>query len=50
MPMIQGAPVDDASALSIVAVLVQLSAVDANGMLTMMHTSTMNLLTTAAAT
>ena len=48
--MIQGAPVDDASALSIVAVLVQLSAVNANGMLTMLHTSTMNLLTTSPAT
>lgn len=49
MLVIQKAAVDHASALSAVAVPAQLSAIDANCMLTMMHNSATNVLTTAAA-
>ncbi len=50
VPTIQGAAVVDASALSILAVPAQLSVTHAKCMLTMMHSFTMNLLTTSAAT
>ena len=49
MLVIQSAAVDDASALSAVAVPAQLSAIGPNCMLTMMHSFAMNVLTTAAA-